>query len=69
MKAAFPMGFIAMKSGSTDPSALAGNSTNKALMDSGAVHAGNDTYKFYDGDGSKGKGWPEMDNWVDFTSM
>lgn len=62
------MGFIALKSGSTDPSALTNGTSNKALM-SGAVHAGNDTYKFYDGDGSAGKGWPDMDKWVDFTSM
>jgi len=63
------LGFISMEpkssSNSTD---IAGNmTTQKALMPSGVVNQGNDTYKFYDGDG--GDGWPGMDKWVDFYSM
>ena len=68
MAAAFPMGFISMEPKSDNSSAMAGNMTvQKALAPSGAVNQGNDTYKFYDGDG--GNGWPGMDKWVDFYSM
>jgi hypothetical protein len=66
MKAAFPMGFISMEPKSHN-SSLATNMTQKALKPSGNVNQGNDTYKFYDGDG--GDGWPSMDKWVDFYSM
>jgi hypothetical protein len=66
MKAAFPMGFISMEPKS-DNSSMSVNMTQKALKPSGNVNQGNDTYKFYDGDG--GDGWPAMDQWVDFFSM
>lgn len=68
MKAAFPLGFISMEPSSSDKSVLPGNATSqKAMVPSGVVNQGNDTYKFYDGDG--GDGWPGMDKWVDFYSM
>jgi hypothetical protein len=69
MKAAFPSGFISMApAADTDTASLASNSTStKSLSHSGPVNAGNDTYKFYDGDG--GDGWPGMEQWVDFYSM
>lgn len=68
MKAAFPLGFISMEPKSSNSSISADHMpTSKALMPSGAVNQGNDTYKFYDGDG--GDGWPGMDKWVDFYSM
>lgn len=67
MKAAFPLGFIAMDP-SSDKSTLPGNATSqKAMVPSGAVNAGNDSYTFYQGDGANG--WPGMDKWVDFYSM
>lgn len=67
MKAAFPIGFISMKPGSA--SSLASNSTGSAkqMLPPGDLNKGNDTYKMYSGDGSKG--WPSMDDWVDFYSM
>jgi hypothetical protein len=69
MKAAFPAGFISMAPATdTDTASLASNSTSsKSLSHSGPINAGNDTYKFYDGDG--GDGWPGMEQWVDFYSM
>jgi hypothetical protein len=69
MKAAFPAGFISMApAADTDTASLASNSTSsKSLSHSGPINAGNDTYKFYDGDG--GDGWPGMEQWVDFYSM
>lgn len=67
MKAAFPIGFISQEPGSA--SSLSANSTGsaKSLLPAGDVNKGNDTYKMYSGDGSKG--WPSMDEWVDFYSM
>ena len=59
--------------GTTGPVTAKGSVTGSvavsSINDNDGVGAGTDAYKFYEGDGSTGAGWPDSKDWVSFTDM
>ena len=48
---------------------VTGSVAVSSINDDDGVGAGQDAYKFYEGDGSTGAGWPATEDWVSFTDM
>lgn len=53
----------------TTKGSVSGSVAVSTINDADGVGAGTDAYKFYEGDGTTGAGWPDTTAWVSFGDM